>query len=90
MENIVHISVGFHLTLGRIYYFQNEFHCFLMDNIGLKPFSSRKVVVMADYLLHTLSESNTEIDWRMNYPTHTPKKKQKKIHSLVQIKEINK
>jgi hypothetical protein len=76
MENIVHISLGFGITLGRIYYYyEKEWHCMLMDNIGIVPFSSTKVCSMADYLLGVLT--TTPIDWKFNYPTTTPRKKRK-------------
>lgn len=83
MENLVHISIGFGINLGRIYYYEKEFHSTIMDNVAIKPFSTKKAHIMADYLTDALSKSSAEIDWRLNYPTTTTRKKKKKIKDLL-------
>ena len=82
MEDLVHINVGFGIRLGRIYYYEKEFHAVIMNNVSIIPFSTRTASHMAEYLLEVLSKTNADIDWKLNYPTTTTRKKKKKIKDL--------
>ena len=89
IANNTHISIGFGITLGRLYYTEGEFFCFLMDNESIKPFATNKVHMMSEYLTETLSKTNAEISWQVSYPSTTPRKKKKKIKDLVLAKSQN-
>jgi|GEM_PF-6001028 len=83
MKDLVHISIGFGINLGRIYYYEREFHAMIMNNVSIIPFSTKKAHIMSEYLTELLSKTTAEIDWKLNYPTTTTHKKKNKIKALL-------
>jgi len=85
LSNDAHFAMGYDCNIGRIYYKDREFVCMTMSRQSYLPFATTKLSHMAEYIFELLKNTNSEVNFQLNYPNTFSKRKISKVNQLLKI-----